>query len=62
VRCMEALKVVVAQHLLKKKYTVFIGGKKYSSEQLAEEVMKESELGIKVLEMVIRGTLERYGK
>jgi len=58
----EALKVVVAQHLKGKKYSIIVDGKVYTAEQLAEEVMIESEVGIKILEMIIRGTLERYGK
>lgn len=59
---MEALKVVVANHLANKKYKVIVDGKEYTASELANEVLKESELGIKVLQMVIKGTLERYGK
>lgn len=59
---MEALKVVVVDHLRKSNYTIFIDGKAYTSKQLAEEILKDSEIGIKVLQMVIKGTLERYGK
>jgi 23S rRNA pseudoU1915 N3-methylase RlmH len=58
---MESLKVVVADHLKKKRYTIFIDGKAYDSDKLAEEVLKESEVGVKVLQMVVKGTLERYG-
>lgn len=59
---METLKAVVAQHLASKDYVVVIDGKAYSSRQLAEEVLKESELGVKVLQIVIKGTLERYSR
>ena len=58
---MEALKVVVANHLKDKKYTVIVDNKQYTADQLAEEILKESEVGVKVLQMVIKGTLERYG-
>lgn len=59
---METLKVVVANHLKDKKYTIIVDGKPYKAEQLAEEVLKESEVGVKVIQMVIKGTLERYGR
>jgi 23S rRNA pseudoU1915 N3-methylase RlmH len=58
---METLKVVVASHLQDKKYTIIIDGKTYKASELAQEVLKESEIGVKVLQMVIKGTLERYG-
>jgi len=58
---METLKVVIANHLKDKKYTILIDGKQYTADQLAEEILKESEVGVKVLQMVIKGTLERYG-
>lgn len=59
---MESLKVVVANALASKDYNVIIDGRVYSSRQLAEEVLKGSELGVKVLEIVVKGTLERYGR
>lgn len=59
---METLKVVVAQHLSSKNYVVIIDGKQYSSKELAEEVLKESDVGVKVIQMIIKGTLERYSK
>ena len=59
---MESLKKTVASALKSTPYNLIIDGKMYSGEELADHVMKETEVGKKIVEMVIKGTLERYGK
>jgi len=62
VQSMEALKKTIAEHLRSKDYIILIEGKEYTAKQLAEQVEKETEVGKKVLEMAIKGTIDRYGK
>jgi len=57
---METLKEIIAKSLEGKPYSIIIEGKVYSASQLAEEVRKASEIGMKVIEIAIKGTLERY--
>ena len=59
---MENLKKTVASALKSMPYNLIIDGKMYRGEELADHVMKETEVGKKIVEMVIKGTLERYGK
>jgi len=59
---MENLKRTVASALKSTPYNLIIDGKTYRGEELADHVMKETEVGKKIVEMVIKGTLERYGK
>ena len=59
---MENLKRTVASGLKSTPYNLIIDGKTYRGEELADHVMKETEVGKKIVEMVIKGTLERYGK
>ena len=59
---MENLKKTVASALKSMPYSLVIDGKMYSGDELADHVMKETELGLKVIEMVVKGTLERYGR
>jgi hypothetical protein len=37
-----------------------MANKIYTSEELAKEVENETEIGKKIIEMAIRGTIERY--
>ena len=59
---MENLKKTVASALKSMPYNLIIDGKMYRGEELADHVMKETDLGLKVIEMVIKGTLERYNR
>lgn len=59
---MEAMKKAVADHLRSKDYIILIEGKEYSSQQLADEIEKETPIGKKMLEIAIKGTVERYSK
>ena len=59
---MENLKKVVASALKSMPYNLIINGKMYRGEELAEHVMKETPLGLKVMEIAVKGTLERYAK
>jgi len=58
----EAVKKAIATHLRTKDYVILIEGKEYTAKQLADEVEKETDVGKKVIEMAIKGTLERYGR
>ena len=59
---MENLKKTVASALKSMPYNLIIDGKMYRGEELADHVMKETSLGLKVIEMIIKGTIERYSK
>ena len=59
---MEELRKAIADHLRSKKYRVIIDGKIYSADELAREVESGSEIGMKLINMAIRGALERYAK
>ena len=59
---MENLKRTVASALKSTPYNLIIDGKTYRGEELADHVMKETDLGLKVIEMAIKGTIERYSK
>ena len=59
---MENLKKVVANALKSMPYNLIIDGKMYKGEELADHVMKETEIGLKVIEMIIKGTIERISK
>ena len=59
---MEKLKKVVASALKSMPYNLIIDGKMYKGEELADHVMKETEIGLKIIEMLIKGTIERINK
>ena len=59
---MENLKKTVASALKSMPYSLIIDGKMYKGEELADHVMKETEIGLKVIEMIIKGTIERISK
>ena len=59
---MENLKKIVANALKSMPYNLIINGKMYKGEELADHVMKETEIGLKVIEMIIKGTIERYSR
>jgi len=58
----ETLKKVVADAIRKSRFSTIVGKKLYSAEELAREVEKETEIGKKMIEMAIKGTIERYSK
>ena len=58
----EFLKKAVADAIRKSRLSTIVGRKLYSAEELAREVEKESEVGKKIIEMAIKGTIERYAK
>ena len=58
----ETLKKAVADAIRKSRLSTIVGRKLYSAEELAREVEKESEVGKKIIEMAIKGTIERYAK
>ena len=58
----ETLKKIVADAIRKSRLSTIVGRKLYSAEELAREVEKESEVGKKIIEMAIKGTIERYAK
>ena len=59
---MENLKKTVASALKSMPYSLIIDGKMYRGEELADHVMNETNLGLKVIEIIIKGTIERYSK
>ena len=59
---MENLKKTVASALKSMPCSLIIDGKMYKGEELADHVMKETELGLKVIEVIIKGTIERISK
>jgi len=59
---LKSLKKTVAQAIRRTKFTTVIGTKVYSAEELAREVENETEVGKKIIEMAIKGTIERYSK
>jgi len=59
---MENLKKTVASALKSMPYSLIIDGKMYKGEELADHVMKETDLGLKVIEIIIKGTIERISK
>ena len=58
----EALKKAVADAIRKSRLSTIVGRKLYTAEELAREVEKESDVGKKIIEMAIKGTIERYAK
>jgi len=58
----ETLKKIVADAIRKSRFSTVIGKKLYTAEELAREVEKESEVGKKMIEIAIKGTIERYAK
>lgn len=58
----QEFKEVVIKHILEKRLKISDGTRTYSPEELAEQIRKETEVGKKILEAVVRGTLERYGR
>jgi hypothetical protein len=58
----EELKKAVASALKTMPYSLIVDGKMYSGAQLAEHVLNGTPVGAKVVEMVLKGTLERLAK
>ena len=58
----ETLKKAVADAIRKSRLSTIVGRKLYTAEELAREVEKESDVGKKIIEMAIKGTIERYAK
>ena len=58
----KALKKAVADAIRKSGLSTVIGRKLYTAEELAREVEKESDVGKKMIEIAIKGTIERYAK
>jgi len=58
----ETLKKIVADAIRKSGLSTVIGRKLYTAEELAREVEKESDVGKKMIEIAIKGTIERYAK
>lgn len=59
---MEELKKVVAEAIRRTGYTTIIAGKAYRADELAKEVENETEIGKKMIELAVKGTIERYSK
>jgi hypothetical protein len=57
---LEELRKVVADAIRRKGYMTVLGNKAYTAEELAKEVEAGTEVGNKIIEWAIRGTLERY--
>ncbi|RLI43539.1 hypothetical protein DRO59_00555 [Candidatus Bathyarchaeota archaeon] len=58
----ETLKKAVADAIRKSGLSTVIGRKLYTAEELAREVENETEIGKKMIEIAIKGTIERYQK
>ncbi|MEM1590247.1 MAG: hypothetical protein QW175_07505 [Candidatus Bathyarchaeia archaeon] len=58
----DELKQALIDHILLKRIKLGIEGKVYTPEELAKHVKEETEIGKKLIEAVIRGTVERLGK
>jgi len=59
---MEDLKRIVANAIRKSSISTIIGNKIYTPEELAREIENETEIGKKMIEIAIKGTIERYSK
>jgi len=59
---LEELRKTIAGYLRMKKYNIIIDGKIYRADELAREVESGTEIGMKLINMAIRGALERYAK
>jgi hypothetical protein len=57
---LDELRKTVAEAIRRKGYTTVLGNKAYTAEELAREVEAGTEVGNKILEWAIKGTLERY--
>jgi hypothetical protein len=57
---LDELRKVVADAIRRKGYMTVLGNKAYTAEELAKEVEAGTEVGKKIIEWAIRGTLERY--
>lgn len=58
----EELKKAVAEAIRRSAFSTIIGNKLYTAEELAREVENETEIGKKMIELAIKGTIERYKK
>ena len=58
----ETLKKAVADAIRKSRFSTVIGRKLYTAEELAREVENETEIGKKMIEIAIKGTIERYSR
>jgi len=59
-KTLEELKKTLAEYLRTRKYVMIIEGKTYSPNQLADAVEKGTPIGKKLIEMAIKGTIDRY--
>jgi 23S rRNA pseudoU1915 N3-methylase RlmH len=59
---LEDLKNVIISSLRNKSYTIIIDNKPYTCEQLIKEVENGTDVGKKLIEIVIGGTIERYSR
>jgi hypothetical protein len=59
---MEELKKAVADAVRRSGYSTAINEKVLTAEELAKEVENETEIGRKIIQMAIKGTIERYSK
>ncbi len=57
---MEELKKAVADAIRRSGYSTIIANKLYTAEELAKEVENETEVGKRMIELAIKGTIERY--
>ena len=58
----ETLKKAVADAIRKTGYSTIIANRLYTAEELAREVENETEVGKKMIELAIKGTIERYSR
>ena len=58
----ETLKKAVADAIRKSRLSTIVGRKLYTAEELAREVENETEIGKKMIEIAIKGTIERYSR
>lgn len=58
----EDLKKAIADAIRRTGFSTIHAGKLYTAEELAKEVENETEVGKKIIEMAIKGTIERYKK
>ena len=58
----EQLKKAVADAIRRSGFSTVMAGKLFTAEELAKEVENETEIGRKMVEIAIKGTIERYSK
>jgi len=58
----EQLKKAVADAIRRSGFSTIMAGKLFTAEELAREVENETEIGRKMIEIAIKGTIERYSR